>query len=148
MAKIDQASNIFIERSIDPQEVTDDVTGETVDTQGYESVTFVLTTGAYADGQYAILLEDSDTGSGGWTEIPADSGRIINESNFPYSASDTDYTITSDVSEETNFWIGYTGDKRYVRMMIYEDMANNGFGISSICILGNPHSAPTSGVGN
>jgi len=147
MAKMDMASNVFIARSIDPQVVTGDVTGVTVDAQGYESVTFILTTGAYSDGEYAVLLEESDNGSS-WDPIAADGGLLINEANFPYSSSSTDYLITSAVSEDTNFWIGYAGDKRYVRIRIYENMASSGMLFASECVLGFPHSAPTSGVGN
>ena len=147
MAKTDMASNVQISQSINPQAVTGDVTGGTVDAQGYEAVTFVLSTGAYTDGEYAVLLEESDTGSS-WAAIEQGSGLLINEENFPYSEDAMDFLITGAASQNTNFWIGYAGPKRYVRMRIYETMAMTGMLFSCACILGDPHSAPTSGVGN
>lgn len=145
MAKTDQASNILLKRSISPKAVTTSQTGTGVDVQGYEAVTFILSTGHYTDGEYAVLMEDSDDNAT-YAPVLESSGKLINVDNFPYSEDATDYLITSLVSQDEIFWVGYVGNKRYVRARIYANMAMTGMVFAACFLLGDPHSAPTPGV--
>lgn len=142
MAKMDLASNMYSYNTVTPKVVTTNQTGIGVDAQGYESVTFVLATGAYTDGNYAVQLEDSDDNTT-YTPVLASSGLLINVENFPYSATSTDYKITSLVSQNEVFWVGYAGPKRYVRGRIYANGATSGMLFAGSILLGSPHSAPT-----
>ena len=86
--------------------------GDWVDMQGFEGLTFVVSTGVVADAGAAAgfsftVEEGDDTTDAGATEVV--DGDLI--------GAESDLTVTSDAAGGALIGtIGYRGDKRYVRM--------------------------------
>jgi len=134
--------DILCKVAIAPQVGTNNtaMTGNTIDTDGYESLTFIIATGTLsdADATFAVTFEHGDNSALSDTAVPA--------------ADD----LTDVVSTAINFtfefdnkckWIGYIGKKRYVRMTITPSANDSGnIPIAAIAVLGHPKSAPTTMV--
>jgi hypothetical protein len=157
MATVDQASNIYFyptpsytNLSIPPAVIDTDTTttGNYVDTQGFESVTFLLFTGAYTDGDYEIILQSSASSGSGYVDAATESTNnnlsadayLINYANFPYGV---DGLISDNTKENQIFWLGYVGPSRYVRPAIISYSTTSGAIFGAAILLGTPHTAPT-----
>ena len=91
--------------SIAPQSTSSDVTGNTVDLQGFEAVMFNLYYGDVADGESAsFTVQESDDNSN-WSDV-ADADLLGSEPSISGTTGDE-----SGVSK-----VGYIGNKRYVRV--------------------------------
>ena len=123
MATKDQKNDIDIRVGIEPQALTTGTTnGDDVDTRGFESVTLMF----HADTAYAgtLSLEEGDT-------------------TTAYSAAGADDIIGTNGDAATAgdiLSLGYTGSKRYVRVVATTTTAGDA---SASFILGNPHVADT-----
>lgn len=107
-----------------------------IDTAGFDSLTFVINTGANtdADATFTVLIEDGAAANLSDGAAVADAELIGTEALASFTFADDNKTRK----------IGYTGSKRYVRMTITP--ANNGAGniyVSAVAILGHPANAPT-----
>ena len=133
MAKFDMSSEIKIVRALDPksQTSTGNVDGQGIDTKGFESVTFAFANGALADLVSTIEIQESSDNSV-FTAV-ADADLVELESTLTIAADD-DNAVAQ---------IGYIGAERYVRARYVVATASGANLIAAVCILGNPHRAPT-----
>lgn len=127
--------------------------GLTVDTRGYEGVTFVVNLGALtggggfsADNRWQLKLEHglaSDAGVSVWSEVypsqmlhsvigMAGAYSTLNSGIFQSIAS------TTDISAGTGktFVVGYKGPRRYVRIALSEVGAPSTISAAAIALLG------------
>lgn len=152
MAQMDLFHNITPEIAIPLDSHEADITlanSLTIDTQGYESVTFVLSTEETAGtGDFFISVFESDT------DVTADFTRVANSTVAnPYLINllgvvDVDdplgWVVVFDGSTDNNKVIkfAYIGKKRYLRLpLTTADTPSLTFGV--VAILGNPLQAPT-----
>ena len=106
--------------------------GDVIDTQGFYSLTFNAKATAYTDGEYGlIVLESDETDPSSFT--PTDS-------NFTIQANGSGQIL----SANSPIAIGYVGKKRYAKLRIVALGVTAGATITGDAILGVPQSAPTS----
>lgn len=117
---------------------TDDtaIVSAIIDRRGYESAELVIITGTNtdADATFAVLLEDGNASNLSDNAAVADAQLLGTEALAGFTFSD-------DVECRK---IGYTGDKRYLRLTITP--SGNGAGnifLAGVAILGHPFNAPT-----
>ena len=80
------------------------VQGAALDLNGKGGVAFLVNTGAIAGaGAYGLTLQESDTGTSGWTAVAAD--QI--DSNAPAT-----------LAADSTYRLGYRGWKRFVRVSL------------------------------
>ena len=126
MASVDLHNNIDERVALNIQTITTNVDGEIIDTAGYESIEFLVSTGTWTAGTITPKLQDGD-----------DSGL----SDAADVASDFvvgSYVALGAANGVTR--VGYVGKKRYVRLSAVSASANLQGG--AIAVLGSPHSAP------
>lgn len=106
-----------------------------IDTQGFDTVTFVVTASAYTDGTYTpALSESNDSGMSGENDV-ADAEMTRLESAAAVSAATTNST---DASKK----IGYLGNKRYVTCDIVSTGTSSGATVGVLAILENANVQP------
>lgn len=108
---------------------------EVVDRLGYDSLTFLIATGALpdADATFAVLVEHGDAANLSDAAAVADEELVGTEALAGFIFSDDNKTRK----------IGYRGNKRYVRLTI---TPTNNASASLLCVipvLGHPHITPT-----
>ncbi len=134
MASRDMLTRLAFRNAYDAATVSDDgnTNGAIIDTQDYESVTFILRVGARTDGDYSFnKLEHGDA------------------SNLSDAADVPDGFILGDmdaVVDEANSMhaVGYVGTKRYVRMVVNAAETTSGAHVSGVAVLGHARHAPAS----
>lgn len=106
--------------------------GNIIDTQGFESLEFLLTIGTRTDGTYTPLIEDgADSGLSDAAAV-ADGYLLGTEAGAALTASNTMSRI------------GYIGGKRYVRLSVVSSGVTSGVAAAAaVAIKGNPHLAKT-----
>lgn len=132
MASIDLKTNIDEKLALDNAAITTDTTtvGNEIDTQGFESVTFITQVGVVTDGTYTPAITECDTSGGTFTAV-SDTFLIGTEADAALTASNT-------VSR-----IGYVGKKRYVKLSLVSSATKSGVAAASaIAVLGSPRHAP------
>jgi hypothetical protein len=133
----DLVTSIHPLRAISPVSVADNTvqTGQIVDRQGYESVSFVIATGAIADADatFAVSVEHGDQANLSDASAAAASDLIGTNADAGFTFSDDDETRK----------IGYTGVKRYVRLKITPSNNAGAALISAVAVLAHPHVRPT-----
>lgn len=102
--------------------------GNIIDTQGSESLEFIMQLGTVTTGDFTPLIEESDASNLAGSNVVAAADRL----------GDLTLMDTSD----TLVRIGYIGKKRYVRYSIVSDNTGVIDCISVIAILGHPQHAP------
>jgi hypothetical protein len=138
MASKDQFNNLHPVIAIAPITITDGtaLVSGAIDTQGYESVTFIISTGtlADADATWLPVVKDGDTSTQGAHTAVADAFLLGTEAAAGWAFGDDGECRK----------IGYIGNKRYVSIEIDDVTANTGSApFSVVAILGNPRSHPT-----
>lgn len=104
------------------------IKGNAIDTKGFNSVAFVVNTGAIASsGNFTVTLEESDTSVDGDFALAA--------------AAVTQGSIANPLTADGSFRIGYAGFKRFVRL-VFTKNSGTSVAISATAILSNPASAP------
>jgi hypothetical protein len=133
MAEYDQSSEITLVHCVTPSAIAADTNGATVDTSGYESITYAIHVGtAMAGGGFNVTIEqDDDSGFG--------SGAAV-------SAAETIGTLPTISIGDTDkvYRVGSIGKERYQRIVLTETGTISGGTIGVVAILGNPKSTPTS----
>lgn len=138
MASKDSQSSIVVKSALVPivGNNTTEGTGLTVDTLGYESVTFGIYIGVSGDtlsGSVYITpsLEDSPDNST-WTAVAA--GNLINSG----------LAVVDDAAEDAVMQeVGYKGEKRYVRCLLtFTGTHTNGCPIAAVAVLGHARHMP------
>ncbi len=124
----DLVSNLAVRESIRPAVATGSVTGEIVDTRGFDSVAAVLAVGAVAgSGNQTPKLQHSHTTTGGDFEDVA--------------AAELSGSFPAALVENSVVKVGYAGGRRYLRLVVTH---NSGTSVarSGVIVLGNPDQRP------
>lgn len=136
--KTDMSSEIKVSPSTTPAAAitgNGTTTGATIDTQGYEALTFVVSTGVVTDGTFAGTVYGGNA-SNMSDEVALTGNKII--------GSDIAIAATDDgVCERVGVNISAAGF-RYYRLKLVQAGATSGGIISAQAILGKPKYAPTS----
>lgn len=135
----DLMNDIHPIRAISPTAATTDNTAyvsQIIDRQGYDSLTFVIATGALADtdATFAVLIEDGDASDLSDAAAVADEELVGTEALAGFTYADDNETRK----------IGYVGGKRYVRMTVTPSNNSGSVYLAAIAILGHPDQRPTS----
>lgn len=138
MASKDTSNNIHPVIAIAPITITDGtaLVSGAIDTAGYESVTFVIQTGALADADatWAVTVKDGDSSTQN-THVAVDDKFLIGTEAAAGFAFGDDGEARK---------IGYIGGKRYVSIEIDDVVANTGSApLAVVAILGHSRSKPT-----
>lgn len=124
----DLKSNIGAVQAIVPAVKSATANGSTIDLTGYESVAFVVNTGAIVSaGDFSVKVQESDTTTDG-DFADADSAVVASEAPATLEADST-------------YRIGYTGFKQYVRLVITK-ASGTSIAAGAVAILGHPHKRP------
>lgn len=133
----DGFSNIHPLRCISPVSVADTtpLVGQIIDRQGFESLTYVISTGSIADADatFTVLLEDGDAAN------LADAAAVAG-ANLIGTAALAGFQFDDDNKTRK---LGYVGGKRYTRLTITPIANASAAVISAVAILGHPQLAPT-----
>ena len=134
----DLTNNIHPFRAIPPASPVADNTAlvsAVVDTLGFGSLTFIITTGALsdADATFTALVEHGDAANLSDAEAVPDALLVGTEALASFTHADDNETRK----------IGYVGGKRYVRLTITPAGNAADAYVSAVAVLGHPHSAPT-----
>lgn len=124
----DLASNIGAVLALSPAVQAATIKGYTIDTNGFESVAFIINTGAIASaGDFTAKVQESDTTTDGdFTNVAA--GDLIG-------------TLPATLTADGSFKQSYIGHKRYVRLVATK---NGGTSIAAgaVAVLGGAHRRP------
>ena len=128
----DQHSNVQAESVIGPVAIATSTTtaGAIIDTQGFESLEYLISSGVITDGTYDVTLEEGDDPALA-DAAPVPAANILGA--LP-SFADTD----DDVSKR----VGSIGKKRYQRLNIDSAGVTAGGLFAAVGVLGNPKSGP------
>lgn len=134
----DQMTNIHPLPAIPPVAAIVDNTplvSSIIDTAGYESLTWLIATGAEvdADATFAVTMTHGDQSnlSDAAAVAATDVVGTLALASFDFSADNKTRKI------------GYIGIHRYVQLTITPANNTGNFFASAIALLGNPHNAPT-----
>ena len=107
--------------------------GQIIDSRGYDSVTYVIATGAIADADatFVVLLEEDDASDMSSAYGVPDSNLLGTEDLAGFRFDDDNKTRK----------LGYNGTKRYTRLTITPVINASAALISCFAILGNPATA-------
>ena len=132
--------------------------GDTIDRQGYETVTFVVAAASYCSGgangagdQVELMLQHglaSAAGVSAWSLVPL--SLIIHsvEGGYDSTASDGIFQILTtgtDLADSAQvYFVGYKGDKdhRYVRFKLSNIGAASSMWAAGVAVLGEPANWP------
>lgn len=133
MASVDLHNKIQERNALNFQTIASDTTtaGVIIDTLSFESVEFILKTGAVTAGDVTALIEDGDDAGLSDAAAVADQFLLGTEAATILNAANG------------NSRIGYNGKKRYVRLSAVTDNSAN-LEVGAIAVLGAPLDAPTS----
>lgn len=134
----DLMNNIHPRRGIDPAVGAADNTAQVsqiIDVQGYDSLTFLIATGAVADADatFTVLVEHGDAANLSDAAAVPDADLIGTEALAGFTFADDAETRK----------IGYKGAKRYVRLTITPANNTGTWPIAAIALLGHPAQVPT-----
>lgn len=100
----DLSNNIGAVLAVAPAVQTANVNGLAIDTKGFGSLAFVITTGAIdSAGVFNAKIQESDTGTSGWSDV--DPKLVTGSFAGPLAANSTTKA-------------GYIGYKRYARLVL------------------------------
>lgn len=131
----DNISDIDPKVALDTQAITTNTTtvGNTIDRQGFGSVTFLPLQGTVTDGDYEYELYHGDAANmSDEAEVTTGSASVLG--TIP------NYTADSDDNKTTKF--GYRGVKRYLRLKVKSTNVSSGGTMGALAILGHPHFGP------
>jgi len=131
----DLHNNVKISAAIAPQNVTTNtaLVSSIIDTQGFDSLEFLIATGSLADvdATFTVLVEDGNDSGLSDAAAVADASLLGTEATAGFQ-----FNNDNEVRK-----IGYVGGKRYARLTITP--ANNAGDayISAVAVLGHPGNA-------
>ena len=131
MASVDLKNDIKSLNALNIQAITTNATtaGVEIDTQGFDSVTFEILTGARTDGTVTPLIQESDT-SGSFSGSVADENLIGTEAEAALSAA------------QSRSIIGYVGKKQFVKLSLVSTVVTSGLTAGASAILGSAKHNP------
>lgn len=116
-------------QAIAPAVLAANTNGVSIDLKGFDSALFVINTGAIdAAGDFTVKLQESDTGTSGWTDV---------------DAADLLGSVPATLAANAAYQIGYIGSKRkrYVRAVATK-AGGTSIAAGVVAILGHPNIAP------
>lgn len=124
-----------------------------VDTQGFDSVEFLIAIGTIAnvgnspaDG-WSFKLQESDEASANFSDVTDSSVVLVGSAKSPVTApnSSTGVFLTVDDAAEdaTTYRVGYVGSKRYVRVVATAVLTPGSTPLYITALLGNAGMTPT-----
>jgi hypothetical protein len=125
----DLYSNLGVEVAIPAQVADNDIEGETIDLQGFDSVMFAVHVGESGDTlsgsvKFDIAIEESDDGQS-------------------FTAMDAFLVLDAEAKEEQVHLVGYSGTARYLRLDVDATGSHtNGTPMSAVAIKGHAHQSP------
>ena len=133
MASREQVSNLRLLPARNAAAITTNTTtnGIEIDTQGFSSLTFAIQSATITDGNYAILIEETDTTGSGYATVAA--------ADLTVAVASVAFIATDDNVVKK---IGYTGARRFVRLSFVSTGVTTGGMLSALAILGDPSFAP------
>lgn len=135
MASKDLFHNLRFKNAIDPAAIKSAnaaTVSAIIDTQGYESLTFAITSGVITDGTLTPSLQESDDSG------MAGSNAVVTTDLLGTIAGAT-FAITDD---SVTKGIGYKGGKRYVTITVTQAGATTGGFYDAIAIQGHSRNNP------
>ena len=131
MSSVDLKNNISVKNALNIASISTNTTtaGIEIDTQGFESVTFEIITGARTDGTVTPLIQETDV-SGSYSGSVDDDNLI---------GLETDAAISVAHSRSR---IGYIGAKRYVKLSLVSTSVTTGLTAGASVILGDAKHLP------
>lgn len=140
----DSANNVQIKRVLSPVSVSDNTAqvGQIIDRQGYDSLTYVISTGSIADADatFTVLLEESDNSD-------LSSGNAVDDTDMVSQASgtapETAAAFQFDDDNEVRK-LGYIGSKRYTRLTITPAGNASAAVLTAVALLSHPARVPVS----
>lgn len=140
----DFCTNVLVKRAISPAIGTDDTASvsQIIDTQGFDSLTFVIATGTLADANatFAVLVEHGAAANLSDAAAVADAELI---SQTAGTAPETAAAFQFDDDDEVRK-IGYIGSKRYVRLTVTPTGNTGNVPLAAVALLGHPARLPVS----
>ena len=133
----DLSANVKVSRAISPANGGSGDTplvSQIIDTQGYDSMMFIIATGSLADSDatFTVLVEDGDNSSLTDNAGVADAELIGTEAGASFTFGDDNECRK----------IGYIGAKRYVRLTITPANNTGDQYISAVAVQGHANVAP------
>lgn len=132
------SSNVKVLRAISPVSVGDDTAevSEIIDTNGFGSAAFFISTGGLVDANatFAVLIED-DTAAGFGSKV------AVADAFLDGTEAGAGFTFTHDDEVRK---IGYLGTKRYIRLTITPSGNASAALLAAVAVLGSPRAAPIS----
>ncbi len=151
----DGYSNFRFFQALLPQAIPDagNIDGISVDTKGYETVTFVVNVGATlganaafaADDFFQLILEHYNSVAAAWSECyPSQMIHSVVGANGAYSALNSGIfqSITSFTEVSTTYAVGYIGPHRFVRIGVSAENTPSVTSMAAICVCGLPADWP------
>lgn len=130
MGAISLKEHIVVGRSIAYAAATSSANGTGVDLAGFNSAMVVIDSGAWTDGAHVFTVQDSDDNSA-YTAV-ADS-----------LLDGTEPTIDGAADDDQQYYIGYKGNKRYLRVITtVTGSPSTGLIAGAYVIKGNPKDMP------
>jgi hypothetical protein len=131
MSSVDLKNNISVKNALNIASISTNTTtaGIEIDTQGFESVTFEIITGARTDGTVTPLIQETDV-TGSYSGSVDDNDLIGTEALAALSTA------------QSRSIIGYVGKKRYVKLSLVSTSVTTGLTAGASAILGNPKHLP------
>jgi hypothetical protein len=132
----DLYNNVAVRRAISPVSVADNTAAvsQIIDMLGFASLMFAILIGSVADADatFAVLIEDGDASNLSDAAAVDDLQLLGTEAGAAFQFDDDNEARK----------IGYTGDKRYVRLTITPTGNASAALISATAVLGHPDVAP------
>ena len=128
----DQYHDLKGEIALNIQAISSNITtvGNTIDLQGYESITFFPVQGTVTDGDYAYKLFVGDASNmSDEVEVTTAAGGLLG--TLPSYTADTD--------DNKIGAFGYHGNKRYIRIKTVSTNVTTGGTVGAVSVKGNAH---------
>lgn len=136
MSSQDLHNKIKTSVGLDIAAITTDTTtnGNIIDTQGFESLEYILVSATITDGDYVPAMVHGDAANlSDAAAVPTDF--IV--------GSYADASFTEDTDDNQTRRVGYVAHKRYVRLDIASTSTTSGGTLGAIAVLSNAHHQPT-----
>lgn len=132
MSEFDLHNNVDDRVALTNQSITTNTTtdGEIIDTIGFESIEFIVQSGALNAGAFALLLQEGDEGN------LSDAADVSSEETLGA------LTGFADTDDDVTIRVGSIGKKRFQRVSIVSTGASGANLFSAVAVLGTPHTAP------
>ncbi|MBX4992279.1 hypothetical protein ABID08_000709 [Rhizobium binae] len=134
MASRDLHNNLGVAVALNIGAISSNTTtnGAIIDTQGFESVEFVIQSGTLTDGSYAPTITEGD-------QANLSDGSATAAADLLGTAASATFAATDDNVAKK---IGYKGGKRYIRLNIVSTGVTTGGTLGATAIKGNARNRP------